>query len=98
MFKGMNEAILSAFVEPFTYKAAGGDLLLQGVFDDQVQQRDLGGVGFTDRLYTLSLDSAVVIAQGIALQESVVVRGVYYQVVDIHADVTGLATLMLRKY
>jgi len=98
MFSGLNDSVLSAFAEPFIYKGAAGDVQLQAVFDDVIQSEAIGGIGFGDRLHTLQLQQSVVVANTIELHKTVSVRGVYYQIIDIQGDVSGMATLTVRRY
>lgn len=98
MFEQMNDSVLTTFGEPFTYKGAAGDVVLQGVFDESIDQEQIGGIGLRDRVFTLSLQTAHVAANGIALRETVRVRGLDYQIIDLHTDVAGMATLILRAY
>lgn len=55
MFDAMNDSVLNVFGEPFTFKGAGGNVVLQGVFDEQVDKERIGGIGLRDRVFTLSL-------------------------------------------
>lgn len=98
MFAAMDDAILAAFAEPFTYKGAVGDVVLQGVFDETIDPAKIGGIGVQDREFTLSLPQAIVTANAIALRNKVQIRGIDYQIVDIQVDVAGMATLFLRAY
>lgn len=98
MFDALNDSVLTAFGESFTYKGQGGDVVLEGVFDENIDREQIGGIGLSDRIFTLCLKQTDVAANGIALRETVMVRGVYYQILDIHIDVADMATLILRAY
>jgi len=98
MFDAMNDSVLTVFGEPFTYKGPGGDVILEGVFDEKVDQERVAGIGLADRVFTLSLKQSDVESNVIALRETVQVRGLVYQILDIHTDVAGMATLILRAY
>ena len=98
MFDALNDSVLATFGEPFTYKKTSGDVILQGVFDESIDRERIGSIGLQDRVFTLSLQQADVAANGIALHETVMLRGLYYQILDIHTDVAGMATLILRAY
>lgn len=98
MFDGLNDSVLSAFAEPFTCKGPAGDVVLQGVFDEQADRERFGGIDVQGRVFTLSLKQADVAANGIARHETVRVRGMDYQIIGIDADVAGMATLILRAY
>jgi hypothetical protein len=98
MFDVLNDIAMQTFAEPFTVKQSSGDVLLQGVFADQVSQESPGGVGFGDRLYTLQLLKATVDSYSIALRDNIEVRGIGYQVIDLQADTSGMATLTMRRY
>jgi hypothetical protein len=99
MFDILNQATLAVFAEPFTYKGNGSlSILLQGVFGDQVSQEAMAGAGFGDRVYNLQLLQTTVAANAIGLRDTVEVRGVGYQVIDLQTDSTGLTTLHLRRY
>lgn len=98
MFNQLNEIALATFAEPFIYKGPSGDVTLQGVFSQHDQQEAVGGVGFADRHHSLQLLQTVVEANGIAVQKAVVVNNVNYRIIDIQADTTGMATLLLRRF
>lgn len=99
MFDVLNAAALAVFAEIFTFKGNGSlNVPLQAVFDDQVKQEALAGAGFGDRVYTLQLLKTTVDSNAIALRDTVAVRGVDYQIIDLQTDSTGMTTLTLRRY
>jgi len=98
MFDTLNESVLTVFGEPFTYKGSGGAAILEGVFDERVDQERIGGIGLADRVFTLSLKQSDAESSAIAIRETVQVRGMNYQIIDIHTDVGGMTTLILRPY
>ncbi|MGR8932652.1 MAG: head-tail joining protein [Gammaproteobacteria bacterium] len=98
MFDGLNDSVLSAFGEPFTFKGQSADVVLTGVFDERIDREAVGGIGLSDRVFTLSLRQSDVETAGITLRDTVQVRGLDYQVLDIHTDVAGMTSLILRAY
>lgn len=98
MFEALNNASLAVFAEPFTLNEVSGDIVLQGVFAEQQQDEQLSGTGFHDKTHTLQLLQATVVANAIEAMKTVTVRGITYQIIDLDADSSGMATLYLRRY
>lgn len=99
MFDALNNVCLDVFSEPFVYKGNGAAyVLLQGVFGDQVNQETMAGAGYADRIYVLQLLQTTIDNNGIKLRETVNVRDIDYQIVDLQTDSFGMATLSLRRY
>lgn len=98
MFSPVNDAVLSTFSEPFTYKGIGGDVLLQGVFAELPATDSLGNVTFGDRTFALDIPKTALDTHNIEIRQTVNVRGDDYQIINLQTDETGFSTLTLRRY
>lgn len=98
MFAYLNKAILNTFPEPFVYKGLGGDVSLNGVFTEDFNQDSLGTAGFGDKVHRLDVDLADVTAAGVVARQKVTVRGIEYHILDVQSDLSGMASLTLRRF
>lgn len=94
----LNETCLSTFAETVTFNLTAGDVELQAVFDKESPNGDIGGAPFSNDYYTLELLQSDITAHGIALRDTVTVRGIGYQVLEMADDTAGMATLKIRRY
>jgi hypothetical protein len=94
----LNAACLSTFAETVLFKLMGGDVPLQAVFDIERPKDDIGAAPFSNDYYTLELLQSDINANGIALRDTVTVRGVDYQILEIADDTAGMAMLKIRRY
>lgn len=98
MFDVLNSVCLSAFAEPFTYHSETAPVLLQAVFDDKPQTEHLQGASYGNKRFSLQLEQSTVEANAIQIMQTVTVRGVDYQIIDMDSDISGMATLGLRRF
>lgn len=90
---------MAFFAEPFTLKRQGyPDAPLNGIFTQEISDKTLGAATFTDRLYHLHLEQTIATDYKIAPQQSVTLKNITYQIVDVQNDTNNLSTLTLRRF
>jgi len=97
-FSALNAACLAAFTEPVSFELTGGDVVLPAVFGLEQAKGDIGGAPFGNDYYTLELLQSDITGNGIELRNTVNVRGVRYQILELMDDTAGMATLKIRRY
>jgi hypothetical protein len=96
-YDSFNAACLNTFSEPVSFIKTSGNVALQAVFDRQLPTETIGGAVFIDNAYILTLPSAAISANAIGLRDTVSVRGLAYQILDIIDDTGGLSVLKIKR-
>jgi hypothetical protein len=97
-YSELNAAIMGTFAEPVTLIRQAGNIVVQAVLDMESPGERIGSATYTSDYYTLELLQADVDAYSIAQRDTISVRGVSYQVLELMVDVAGMATLKIRRY
>lgn len=84
--------------EPARFKLEDGDRVLNTLFDVENESNGIGALPFAGGHYTLTVAQDAVELYGIGLRQTVTVRRVDYQIIDMVSDTTGMAVLKIRKY
>lgn len=98
LFDGINNTVLSAFGEDFTWIRSTGDIVsgLSGVFEARHYEAEVNGeIGVSDYQASLSCrrDAVPEVARG----QQVTVRGATWDINDIRPDSEGWVVLVLGR-
>lgn len=98
IFDALNQACLSTFGTPVIYSSANGNVSLSGIVEEQESPDTFAGFRLKDRFMVLSVLSSDVETHGIAMQDTVIINGVSYQVLEMQATLSGMTALAIKRY
>lgn len=97
-FIDVNAAVLSDFAEPVLFALPVGSVFLPAIYDTEQDIDRVADLPVNGDVKTLSMLQSDVDAHSIQIRETVTVRGINYQILDIAHDAAGFSTLQIRRY
>jgi hypothetical protein len=94
----LNNLCLSAFAEPALFSTFDGEKSLKAIFELNMITEGVGSANFSSFYSALTLLKSDIDANQIALRDTVQVRDISYQILEISEDIAGMAKLKIRQY